>query len=89
MFRGMKTLATLIGQRGQVSIPAEVREQLNLTPGMRVVWTVDDAQTCTVTVAPVRKPCGARAMLGFASTFGNNAKTTDEWLTELRAGEEP
>ena len=37
--------------------------------------------------APVRQPAGAMAMLGFARRFRTVARTTTEWMDELRAGE--
>jgi hypothetical protein len=37
--------------------------------------------------APVRAPAGAMAMLGFARRFRPLARTTDDWMNELRAGE--
>ena len=38
-------------------------------------------------VAPARQPAGALAMLGFARRFRPEARTTADWLDELRAGE--
>jgi len=32
-------------------------------------------------------PLGAAAMLGFARRFRPEPRTTDEWMSELRAGE--
>ena len=39
------------------------------------------------TEVPRAAPLGARAMLGFARHFHPQPRTTDEWMTELRAGE--
>ncbi|MFZ4398013.1 MAG: AbrB/MazE/SpoVT family DNA-binding domain-containing protein, partial [Kiritimatiellia bacterium] len=36
----MNTSATRITERGQVSIPAEIREQLHWTAGQRILWEV-------------------------------------------------
>ncbi len=36
---------------------------------------------------PVRQPAGALAMLGFARQFRPEARTTADWMDELRAGE--
>ena len=34
----MKTLVTKVTDRGQTSIPAEIRASLALKPGMSIVW---------------------------------------------------
>jgi hypothetical protein len=39
-------------------------------------------------VAPARQPAGALAMLGFARRFRTEARTTADWMGELRAGEQ-
>ena len=40
------------------------------------------------TVAPTtRHPAGAMAMLGFARRFRGGARSTADWMAELRAGE--
>lgn len=82
----MKTLSTLVTDRGQVSIPAEIRKQMKLEAGMRVVWKLADSGECSVSVAKAQKPQGARAMRGFASTFRSPRRTRD-WMAELREGE--
>jgi len=82
----MKTLSTVVTERGQVSIPAEIRKQMRLEPGMRVVWELNDSGTCSVSKAQEQKPRGARAMLGYAATFRKPRKTSD-WMSELRDGE--
>ena len=38
MLAGMKTLATMVTERGQVSIPAEIRKKMKLKPGQRILW---------------------------------------------------
>ena len=85
----MKTLVTKVTERGQVSIPASIRESMQMTPGTTLLWNCGpDRYTCVVTI--VRKPArkGARAMLGYASTF-RKPRTTAEWMDELRDGERP
>ena len=84
----MKTLATIVTDRGQVSIPTEIRKRMNLVSGTRVVWTLEPDGTCVVSSAPRPKPVGARAMLGYAATFCDNRKTTADWMAELREGEQ-
>ena len=82
----MKTLSTLVTERGQISIPSEIRKRMKLEAGMRVVWVLADSGECSVSIAKAHKPRGARAMLGFASTF-RSPRRTREWMAELREGE--
>ena len=87
MILGMKTLVTKVTERGQVSIPASIRESMRMTPGTALLWNRgQDGYTCIITI--VRKPQrkGAKAMLGYASTF-RKPRTTAEWMAELREGE--
>ena len=44
-------------------------------------------QELELTATPVRQPLGAMPMLGFARRLCPLARTTAEWMTELRAGE--
>ena len=88
MMGGMKTLVTCVTERGQISIPAAVRSQLNWSPGKRLLWEVTDGGECRLT-APKKAaaPGGAWAMLGYAATFRKTRSTAD-WMKELREGEE-
>ena len=84
----MKTMVTKVTERGQISIPASVREYMALRPGMSLLWnTGSSPRSCTVTVVQKRKRKGARAMLGYAATF-RETRTTEDWMKELREGEE-
>ena len=84
----MKTLVTKVTERGQISIPASVREYMDLHPGMSLLWnTGSSPRSCTVTVVQKRKRKGAMAMLGYAATF-RKTRTTEDWMKELREGEE-
>ena len=84
----MKTLVTCVTERGQISIPAEIRAQLNWLPGKRLLWEVTDGNECRLT-APQKPPAksGVWAMLGYAATF-RKTRSTAEWMKELREGEE-
>ena len=89
MIYHMKTMVTRVTERGQVSIPASIRESMQMEPGTTLLWNRGpDRYTCVVTIVhkPVRK--GAMAMLGYASTF-RKPRTTAEWMDELREGERP
>jgi len=84
----MKTLVTSITERGQISIPAEIRAQLNWLPGKRLLWEIADGNECRLTAT--RQPpakSGVWAMRGFAATF-RKTRSTAEWMKELREGEE-
>ena len=82
----MKTQATLVTARGQVSIPADVRRKMNLTSGRRLVWDPVSESECRVRVAPAPRRAGAMAMLGHAATF-RKIRPTRDWMKDLREGE--
>jgi AbrB family looped-hinge helix DNA binding protein len=84
----MHHVKTTITERGQVSIPAELRREMQLTPGKTVFWEKVSARECRLVVeaeAPVKAdPIGA---IGFASRHGLTQRTTAEWMKILREGE--
>jgi AbrB family looped-hinge helix DNA binding protein len=82
-----RTGVTVVTERGQVSIPAELRRALDLAPGRRLRWERVTPQELRVVVLPEGTPVGARAMLGFARRF-REPRRTSEWMRELREGEE-
>lgn len=82
----MKTLCTVVTERGQVSIPAEVRRRLGLAPGQRLEWEVVSGDECRVRRSAGRRVPGARAMLGYAREF-RAARPTRAWMAELREGD--
>jgi AbrB family looped-hinge helix DNA binding protein len=87
MMGDMKTLVTCITERGQISIPSEIRSQLNWSPGKRLLWEVTAEDECRVWAPAQTKRVGAMAMRGFAATF-RKTRTTAEWMKELREGEQ-
>ena len=55
---------------------------------MALLWNTGSSPgSCTVTVVQKRKRKGAMAMLGYAATF-RETRPTEEWMKELREGEE-
>ena len=82
----VKTMATTVTERGQVSIPATVRKRLNLIPGQRVTWEPISDHECRMKVAPESPILGAKAMLGYAAKF-RRVRRTSEWMDEIRQGE--
>ena len=84
----MKTMATMVTERGQVSIPAMIRKHLNLISGQRVTWEPVSDHECRVRVVAMTRAPGATAMLGYATRF-RRVRRTHEWMAELRKGEAP
>ena len=82
----MKTMATTVTERGQVSIPATVRKRLNLTPGQRVTWEPISDHECRMKVAPESPILGAKAIFFYSSNF-LRVRRTSEWMDEIRQGE--
>ena len=63
MIFDMKTLVTRVTERGQVSIPASIREYMQMTPGTTLLWNRgQDRYTCVITI--VRKRPVANVMIG-------------------------
>lgn len=82
----MKKMETVLTQRGQTSIPAQVRRQMHLLPGAKIRWqTVSDTE-CRMIVSDSEPQAGAQAMRGYARKY-RKPMTTDEWMRELRDGE--
>lgn len=79
---------SIITERGQVSIPAQLRKELSLAKGQRLLWEKTGEHEIRVTVLPEPERRGAMAMLGFAKRFRPTRRTAD-WMVELREGEEP
>lgn len=82
-----KSEVTVVTDRGQVSIPADLRRELDLAPGRRVRWEKVTPAELRVVVLPAEKPRGAEAMLGFARRFRETPRSTADWMRELREGE--
>ncbi len=82
----MKTMVTTVTERGQVSIPAGIREQLHIQPGQRLVWEPVSETECRVRLRPALPAAGAVAMLGYAKRF-RKARPTREWIADLREGD--
>ncbi len=82
----MKTMATMVTERGQVSIPAMIRKRLNLISGQRVTWEPISDHECRMRVGGGTHVPGAMAMLGYATKF-RRVRRTREWMADLRKGE--
>ena len=72
-----------------MSIPAQLRRDMNLQPGQTIVWEKVSAKECRLIIQPRTAikpdPVGA---LKFAMEHGLAQRRTDEVLAELREGEE-
>lgn len=81
------TMITRLTERGQISLPVEIRNGLGIAAGCRLAWDFD-TETKTVSVSPVqdRPVGGARAALGFASRFRALRDSSDAWLDEIEKG---
>lgn len=82
----MKELYTTLTERGQISIPAQIRRDLHLKPGMKIGWEEISDCECRLVIKQEKRGCGARAMLGYAKQF-RQTKSTDKWMSELRDGD--
>lgn len=80
-----KPISTLT-ERGQVSIPAELRRDMHLHQGQRLLWERVGEEELRVRVLHDAEPVGAEAMRGFARRF-RRPRRTAEWMAELREGE--
>lgn len=82
-------MRTTITERGQVSIPAELRREMKLTPGQTVLWEKVSATECRLVIEPrkVIKPDPVAA-IGFAKRHGLPARATADWMKILREGED-
>jgi bifunctional DNA-binding transcriptional regulator/antitoxin component of YhaV-PrlF toxin-antitoxin module len=80
---------TTITERGQVSIPVELRREMKLTPGQTVLWEKVSATECRLVIEPrkVIKP-NPVAAIGFAKRHGAPVRTTAGWMKILREGED-
>lgn len=77
---------SVVTERGQVSIPANLREELGIEKGQRLRWEKAGEHEIRIMVLQDAAPPGAMAMLGFAKRFGPT-RSTQEWMEELREGE--
>lgn len=83
-----RTDTTVVTERGQVSIPAELRRELDLTAGRRLLWERVSDGELRVVLLPEAEAEGAQTMRGFARRrLDRQPRRTAEWMRELRAGE--
>ncbi|MBI2895366.1 MAG: AbrB/MazE/SpoVT family DNA-binding domain-containing protein [Deltaproteobacteria bacterium] len=78
---------TVVTDRGQVSIPAELRRELHLSAGRKLLWEKLSDRELRVRAIDERKPVGPLAVLGFARRFRRERRATADWMEDLRTGE--
>lgn len=86
-----KVLATVLTERGQISVPAAIRKKAKLVPGQRLLWHQTGQDTFSVTLETVpKKRRRAADLIGYAQRFFPDGVPgrTDEVLKKLRQGEE-
>ncbi len=82
-------MKTTITERGQISIPSALRHELHLTAGQTVLWEKVSDTECRLLIQ-AKQPINANpaAAIGFAQRNGLPVRTTADWLSFLREGEE-
>lgn len=73
-------------ERGQISVPAELRKSLGLRPGQHFSWEKISDRELRVTVEN-KSPAGPLVALGYVKNFQRAPRSTASWMDELRAGE--
>lgn len=82
-------MKTTITERGQVSIPAQLRREMHLTPGQSLIWEKVSPTECRIIVPPPAKvKPDPVAALDFAREHGLETMPTEDWMKILREGEE-
>lgn len=76
-----------LSERGQISVPAKLRRQMNLRTGQRFFWERISDRELRVVIETNDKP-DVMAALGYARKLGRVPRSTADWMKELREGEE-
>jgi AbrB family looped-hinge helix DNA binding protein len=85
----MHDIISTVTERGQISIPATIRKALKLKPGQKLRWQQVSDTECRVFHDLTINAPGPMAMLGYARKFNpQDLRATDEWMNELREGEQ-
>ena len=77
-----------VTERGQVSIPAQLRREMQLDAGQTVLWEKVSATECWLLIlSPELNLPSQIAALSFACQHGLEESSSDDYLRDLRAGE--
>lgn len=85
MMQNMTTatqITTRLTERGQISIPASLRDSRGLRPGTALAWSLSDDGRALLTP----RARSAREVIGWARKHHAPRRTAD-WMAELRAAE--
>lgn len=83
---GMDSQICTLTERGQISMPAALRRQMHLKAGQRLRWEPVSATEVRIVVEAAQPD--PVAALGFGSRSRKGAaRSTADWMKELRAGE--
>lgn len=78
---------TIVTERGQISVPANLRKSMGLNAGRRLHWEQVSDREIRVTIHD-QKPMGPLAVLGYARRVSKDPpRSTSDWMRELREGE--
>jgi bifunctional DNA-binding transcriptional regulator/antitoxin component of YhaV-PrlF toxin-antitoxin module len=83
----MTDCITSLTERGQVSVPADIRRAAHLRAGQALRWEMVSEEEFRVYVTPAKAPQGIFAALGFAKAWNPSNRSTAEIMKELRSGE--
>ena len=75
-----KKLHTKVSDRGQVSVPADIRAALGIEPGTVLEWELSTEGSARVSVARKRLARNAVSLVGFVRKY-RKPRRTDEWFT--------
>jgi AbrB family looped-hinge helix DNA binding protein len=76
-----------VTERGQVSVPAELRKAMRLRAGQKLEWEQVSDREMRVWLTE-ESPPGPLSVLGYARRMrGGAPRRTKEWMHELREGE--
>ncbi|MEI6073801.1 MAG: sporulation regulator [Verrucomicrobiae bacterium] len=78
---------TSLTERGQVSVPSDIRRAAHLRPGQALRWKKVPEQEFRVYVTSEKEPEGIFAARGFANASNPARRSRNEIMAELRAGE--
>lgn len=78
---------SVITERGQVSVPAELRKSMGLRAGQKLHWERISDRELRVSLCD-DSPAGPLSVLGYARRMrGGEPRRTADWMKELREGE--
>lgn len=78
----MKRYSTMIGSRGRITMPREIRDRLGLAPGDKVEFVCEKTRTV---VRPLRPPGNPfEKYRGILGAFPGGEKGIKAWIADLR-----